>query len=164
MPVGDILDAVRGFGCRLVLLTGGEPLLQAESGPLVRALLDRDYTVLIETSGAVPIKGIDRRAVIILDIKCPGSGMSAAMDWENLKRLKQGDEVKFVIADRADFEWSREVLAAHRELREKIIHFSPVFGELPPERLAGWILEARLPVRLQLQLHKYIWDPSMRGV
>ncbi|MFQ5779746.1 MAG: radical SAM protein [Nitrospiria bacterium] len=162
--VESILHSVRRFGCRYVELTGGEPLLQEESYILIKALLDEGYHVLIETSGSIPINRIDPRAVIIMDIKCPGSGMEQATHWDNLKRLKRRDEIKFVISDRADYDWAKEVLARHPTLRDKIVHFSPVFGQMPPRRLAEWILEERLPVRFQLQVHKYIWDAALRGV
>lgn len=159
-----ILQEVRGFDCRCVELTGGEPLLQKESLHLITALLDEGYLVLIETGGSYPIDPVDPRAVIILDIKCPGSGMQSHMIWENLKWLKAKDEVKFVIADQRDYNWAKGVLAEHQELQNKIVHFSPVFGEMDPKQLAEWILKESVPVRLQVQLHKYIWDPSARGV
>lgn len=155
---------MRGFGCSLVEVTGGEPLLQTESLDLVRALLDEGYHVLIETSGAVPIQTVDRRAVLIIDLKCPGSGMTDAILWDNLNHLKPHDEVKFVIADQDDYDWAKDVLSGYQTLRGQTVHFSPVFGELPPQQLADWILRDRLPVRLQIQLHKHIWDPSMKGV
>lgn len=162
--VKSILEEVRGYRCGLVELTGGEPLLHEEIYPLIAALLEEGHRVLIETSGSVPIDRVDPRAVIILDIKCPGSGMSHTVCWENLKRLKGGDEVKFVIADRADYDWAKEVLSQHPELSGRTVLFSPVFDRIEPRALAEWILEDRLPVRFQLQLHKYIWDPQMRGV
>lgn len=163
-PLDAILDEVREFECPLVEVTGGEPLLQIESFALIRALLDEGYLVLVETSGAIAIDQVDPRAVIILDIKCPGSGMSATMRWENLSRLKEKDEVKFVIADETDYHWAKTVLQEYPSLREKIIHFSPVFGEMEPRQLAEWILRDRLSVRLQMQIHKRIWDPTMKGV
>ncbi len=159
-----ILETVADFGCRLVEVTGGEPLLQEDTFALISALLDKDYHVLIETSGAIPIKNLDSRAVIILDIKCPGSGMTSTMHWDNLNHLKEQDEVKFVIADQSDYEWSKTTIETHQTLQGKTIHFSPVFGEMDPRQLADWILKDRLPVRLQIQLHKHIWDPSMKGV
>lgn len=127
-------------------------------------LLDEGYVVLIETSGSIPIDRVDPRAVIIMDIKCPGSKMSHAVHWENLGRLKKGDEVKFVIADRADYDWAKEVLSQHPRLLDHPVLFSPVFNQMDSRQLAEWILEEKLPVRFQLQLHKYIWDPAMRGV
>ncbi len=162
--VASVLETVRRFGCRNVEVTGGEPLLQEEVYPLVRALLDEDYRVLVETGGSLPIGRLDPRAIVILDIKCPGSGMHKTVCWDNLERLKSHDEVKFVIADRADYAWAREVLAQYSILRTRCVLFSPVFGEVAPRTLAEWILEDNLPVRMQIQLHKYIWDPTMRGV
>ncbi len=159
-----VLEEVRRLGCRYVEITGGEPLLQDEVYPLLKILLNEGYHVLVETSGSLPINQIDPRAIIVMDIKCPGSGMQHAVHWENIKWLKNRDEVKFVIADRNDFDWTKEVLTQHPELYGKTILFSPVFGRMDPRHLAEWILEENLPVRLQLQLHKYIWDPEMRGV
>ncbi len=160
----NILRTVENFGCPLVEITGGEPLLQPETLTLIRNLLDEGYTVLLETGGALPIHAVDARAIVILDIKCPSSGMSDTMHWENLRALKKNDEVKFVIADEADYRWAKTILKTHQNLDEKVIHFSPVFGEMNPQQLADWILKDRLPVRLQMQLHKLIWDPSMKGV
>lgn len=162
--VESILQEVRRFGCRFVELTGGEPLHQEESPLLIKTLLNEGYQVLVETSGSMPINQIDSRAVIIMDIKCPGSGMDHATHWENLAWLKDRDEVKFVIADRADYDWAKGILTRYSGLQDKIIHFSPVFGQMPPKQLAEWILEEKLPVRFQLQVHKYIWDAAMRGI
>lgn len=162
--IDDILEEVHHFHCNLVELTGGEPLLQEQSFTLVRALLDEGYTVLIETSGAISIDPVDSRAVIILDVKCPGSEMSDRMHWDNLNLLKKNDEVKFVIADLSDYDWAKQVIETRPVLKRKTIHFSPVFGEMDSRQLADWILRDHLPVRLQLQLHKHIWDPSMKGV
>ncbi|MBN4050065.1 radical SAM protein [Nitrospira defluvii] len=159
-----ILQTVTDFGCPLLEITGGEPLLQPETLTLIRNLLDEGYQVLLETGGSLPIDVVDTRAVIILDIKCPSSGMSDAMHWANLNDLKKNDEIKFVIADEADYRWAKMILNTHQSLIGKIIHFSPVFGEMNPSQLADWILKDRLPVRLQMQLHKYIWNPSMKGV
>jgi len=164
ISISAILEKVHGFDCRWVEITGGEPLLQEESSLLIKTLLDENYTVLVETSGSLSIQSLDQRAVIILDIKCPGSGMSASMDWENLRYLKKNDEVKFVISDRADFDWAKQILGNYRALDGKTIHFSPVFEQIAAKQLASWILEEGLPVRLQMQLHKYIWDPKMKGV
>ncbi len=164
LSLETILQKVRAFGCPCVELTGGEPLLQAESLPLISALVEEGYRVLIETGGSLPIKRIDPRAVIILDIKCPGSGMTDTILWENLQDLKDTDEVKFVIANQADFDWAKRKLNEHPSLHNKIVHFSPVFGEMDPKQLAASILKERLPVRLQMQIHKYIWDASATGV
>jgi len=163
------LDAVwrevDAFGCPLVEVTGGEPLLQEDVYPLMQGLLDRGKTVLLETGGHRNTSRVPRDVITILDVKCPGSGESAANDWTNLDRLRPQDEVKFVIKDRADYEWAREVvLTRGLAARASAIHFSPVHGVLDPKTLSEWVLADRLPVRVQLQLHKYIWSPDARGV
>ena len=156
---------VDAFGCPLVEVTGGEPLLQEDVYPLMQGLLDRGKTVLLETGGHRNTSRVPLEVVTILDIKCPGSGESGANDWTNLDRLRPRDEVKFVIKDRADYEWARDVVLT-REIprRASAIHFSPVHGVLDPKTLSEWVLADRLPVRVQLQLHKYIWSPDARGV
>lgn len=160
----SIFRTVVDFACPLLEITGGEPLLQPETLILIRDFLDEGYTVLLETGGSLPIHAVDARAIVILDIKCPSSGMSDTMHWENLAVLKKNDEVKFVIADEADYLWAKTILNTYQSLAGKVIHFSPAFGEMNPQTLADWILKDRLAVRLQMQLHKLIWDPSMKGV
>ena len=160
----DILGKVESYGCRLVEITGGEPLAQSDAFPLITQLCERGYDVLIETSGAIDTAAVDTRAHVILDVKCPGSGMSDRMHWPNLDRLSMKDEAKFVLADRADYEWARQVLERHELATRCTVLMSPVFGSLDPRQLAEWVLADRLPVRLQLQLHKLIWAPDMRGV
>ena len=160
----DILGKVESYGCRLVEITGGEPLAQSDAVPLITTLCEQGYDVLIETSGAIDTAAVDTRAHVILDVKCPGSGMSDRMHWPNLDRLSMKDEAKFVLADRADYEWARQVLERHELAARCIVLMSPVFGSLDPRQLAEWVLADRLPVRLQLQLHKLIWAPDMRGV
>lgn len=160
----DIVAKVASYGCRLVEVTGGEPLVHAEAFPLIAKLCDAGHTVLIETSGAVDIGPVDSRAHVILDVKCPGSGMSDRMYWPNLAKLTAKDEAKFVIADRKDYEWAREVIARHDLTARCSVLMSPVFGSLEPRQLAEWVLEDRLPIRFQLQIHKFIWAPDMRGV
>jgi 7-carboxy-7-deazaguanine synthase len=162
--VDDVLAKVHSYGCRLVEVTGGEPLAQPESLPLMTRLCDAGYTVLLETSGAIGIAPVDPRVHVILDVKCPGSGMTDRMHWPNLSRLTAKDEAKFVLADRADYDWAREILARYDIASRCTVHFSPVFGSLDLRELAEWILADRLPVRFQLQMHKYIWAPDMRGV
>ena len=162
--IDDVVAKVHVYGCRLVEVTGGEPLAQPESLPLMTRLCDAGYTVLLETSGAVDIAPVDPRVHIILDVKCPGSGMTDRMHWPNLSKLTAKDEAKFVLADRADYDWAREILAEHDIAGRCTILFSPVFGSLDVRQLAEWILTDRLPVRFQLQMHKYIWAPDMRGV
>ncbi len=162
--IEETLAKVRGYGCRLVEVTGGEPLAQPESLSFMTKLCDAGYTVLLETSGAVEIAQVDPRAHIILDVKCPGSGMTDRMYWPNLSQLAAKDEAKFVLADRADYDWAREILARYDLTSRCSVLFSPVFGSLDVRHLAEWILADRLPVRFQLQMHKYIWAPDMRGV
>ncbi len=165
MSLDTILQRVRTLGGPLVEITGGEPLLQPLVCPLMARLADEGYTVLLETSGALDISPVDRRVHIIMDLKCPGSGEVAANRWENISLLKDGhDEVKFVILDRADFDWAVDVVRSYRLHERVAVLFSPAFGQLDPAELAGWILDSGLPVRLQLQLHKYIWSPDARGV
>lgn len=166
MSVDEILGEVRRLGpdCRLVELTGGEPLLQRDIGDLATALLARGYTVLCETSGSVPVDRVPAEVIKIVDLKCPGSGEVEANDWSNLDRLDPArDELKFVIADREDYEWARTQLE-ERRLERFVVHFSPEFERMDRRALAEWILADGLPVRLQLQLHKFVWDPAARGV
>ncbi|MBH0200610.1 MAG: 7-carboxy-7-deazaguanine synthase QueE [Nitrospira sp.] len=162
--IETIVDKVRAYGCPLVEVTGGEPLAQSECLTLVARLCDEGLTVLLETSGALETAGVDPRAHIILDVKCPGSGMSDRMHWPNVERLRPHDEAKFVINDRADYEWAKERVERFQIDRRCPVLFSPVFGTLEPRQLAEWVLADRLPVRYQLQLHKLIWSPDMRGV
>jgi len=165
MSIEDVVAAVDRYGCELVEITGGEPLLQEDVYELMNRLLAADGTVMLETGGHRPITRVPRAVVKIVDIKCPGSGESDKNDWTNLDRLAPHDEVKFVIADRADYEFAREAVARHQLVsRTAAVLFSPVHGVLAPKALSEWILEDRLPVRLQLQLHKFIWTPDTRGV
>ena len=159
-----IVDRVRSYGCTLVEVTGGEPLAQSGCLALLARLCDDGLTVLLETSGALETAGVDPRVRIILDVKCPGSGMSERMHWPNVERLRAHDEAKFVINDRADYEWAKETVERYQLDRRCPVLFSPVFGTLDPRQLAEWVLADRLPVRYQLQLHKLIWSPDMRGV
>ena len=161
----DIIGRVRQAGIKLVEITGGEPLLQREETLLLtRALLDEGYEVLIETNGSRSIQGIDKRAVIILDVKTHGSGMSEEMDFSNFAILKPSDEVKFVICDRADYDWSKKMLTTFSLTEKAKVLFSPALGMIQPSQLAGWIVEDRLAVRLNTQIHKYIFGPDERGV
>lgn len=160
----DIIAQVRAFGCKLVEVTGGEPLSQPACLPLLSRLCDEGFEVLLETSGAVDTSGVDRRVHIVLDVKCPGSGMTERMYWPNVDRLASRDEVKFVIKDRADYEWAREVVRSRNLAARCTVLMSPVFGEVDARQLAEWVLADRLPVRFQMQMHKQIWAPDMRGV
>jgi len=164
MSVDEVLGRVRALGDSLVEFTGGEPLLQPQVHAAIGALCDEGVRVLVETGGDQDIGPIDPRAVAILDVKCPGSGMSERMDWSNLDRLRPQDELKFVLDGREDYEWARAVVRDRHLARDgRIILFSCVFGRLEPRTLAEWILADALPVRLQLQLHKILWDPDARG-
>jgi 7-carboxy-7-deazaguanine synthase len=164
MTLAEILERVRTYGCPLVEVTGGEPLHQAEAVPLIARLCDDGYRVLVETSGAIDVSPVDRRAHLILDVKCPGSGMTDRMDWANLDRIGAKDEVKFVLKDRADYEWARAIVGQYALASRCTVLFSPAFGLLEPRLLAEWVLADGLPVRMQLQVHKFIWDPETRGV
>ena len=158
-----ILEQVKGHGCPLVELTGGEPLLQPAALQLLRMLCDHGYEVLLETGGGLDIGGVDPRVRRIVDVKCPGSGEAENNRWANLDLLTERDELKFVLAGESDYLWAREVLARHRLVGRCAIHFSPVHGALEPRDLANWMLRDRLQVRLQLQLHKQLWGAA-RGV
>lgn len=164
LTVDEIVNRVLGFGDPLVELTGGEPLLQAEVLPLMTRLADLGLTVLLETSGALDITPVDPRVRIILDLKTPGSGEVAANLWSNIDRLKPIDEVKFVVCDRDDFEWAVAQIDAHRLVGRCPLLVGPVQGRVEPAELASWILESRLPLRLQVQLHKVLWGVDARGV
>jgi 7-carboxy-7-deazaguanine synthase len=166
MELDLIMDQVSSWRCPLVEITGGEPLIQTETPALIRRLLDKNFKVLLETNGSQNIQRVDERCIKVVDMKCPSSGMAAQNDLENLRRLAPNDELKFVIGDRIDFEYARSVLEDCQPFFSKNtpVHFSPVFGKLKPELLAQWILEEHLDVRLQLPLHKIVWDPNQRGV
>jgi 7-carboxy-7-deazaguanine synthase len=163
--VEEVARQVRQYGCGLVEITGGEPLLQRDVYPLMDRLLESGLTVMVETGGHLSIAEVPPRVIRIVDVKCPGSGESARNHWENLSLLAPHDEVKFVIRDRADYEFARDVVATHALAgRTAAVLLSPVHGVLAPKDLAEWILEDRLEVRLQLQAHKYIWGADVRGV
>lgn len=170
MALDEIKSRVREVGCTLVELTGGEPLIHPNAFLLARELLDEGCTVLVETSGAVDVGSLDPRAHKIMDLKCPGSGEESKNLWSNLDHLGPGDEVKFVMKDRRDFQWACRAVRENR-LDQRVdegdlaaILFSPVWDELNLRDLADWTMEEGLPVRIQLQLHKLIWDPNTRGV
>ncbi len=165
MRRGDVLARALALGTPLVELTGGEPLLQPGVLPLMAELCDAGKTVLVETSGEADVAGVDPRVHKIMDLKCPGSGEVARNRWTNLEHIGPRDEIKFVLADRADYEWMRAVVR-ERALagRTPNLLASAVFGRLPTKELVAWVLEDRLPVRVQLQLHKFIWKPDATGV
>jgi len=165
MTVERVLDAVDAYQCPLVEITGGEPLLQEEVYPLMTALVKSGKTVLLETGGHLSIDRVPIGVVKIVDVKCPASGESERNHWPNLDRLTPSDEVKFVIRDRPDYEYARTIIAKHDlDRRCGAVLLSPVHGALDPKSLAEWMLDDRLPGRLQLQVHKYIWEPGTRGV
>jgi 7-carboxy-7-deazaguanine synthase len=162
MTLAEVLAGVAQYGARWVCVTGGEPLAQKSCLPLLAALCDAGYDVSLETSGALDIAGVDPRVSRIVDLKAPGSGESEKNRWQNLPLLTARDELKFVLKDRADYEWARDALREHHLDTRCPLLFSPVQGDLEPKVLADWILADRLPVRFQVQLHKLLWG-NMRG-
>ena len=162
--VDEIIEEVKKYNCRLVEVTGGEPLVQNESKELMKKLCDNGFEVLLETAGNMPIEDIDKRVKIIMDLKCPSSGMMKKNLFENIDHLKKTDEVKFVIGTRGDYEWSRDILGKYNLNKKCLVLFSCVFDKLEPLTLVSWILEDKLNVRYQLQMHKYIWHPETKGV
>jgi len=165
MSRAAVLEKALSFGTPLVELTGGEPLLQEGAIPLLRELCDAGRTVLLETSGERDISLVDPRVHRIMDLKAPGSGESHRNRWENVAHLSSRDEVKIVLADRADYEWAKGVIEEHGlERRVNEVLLSPVWGELDPKDLVKWVLEDEMPVRVQIQMHKVIWDADTQGV
>lgn len=164
MEIDKIMLKVKSYGCRLVEVTGGEPLLQGGVHDLLTLLCADGFEVLLETGGSLDISRVDPRVKKIVDFKCPSSGMLGKNLWSNAEHLRPNDEVKFVIGNREDFDWSVNVIAQHDLLNRCPILMSCVFGTLEPVTLAEWILESRLTIRFQLQAHKYIWEPETRGV
>lgn len=165
MGIDQILAKVKELDCPLVELTGGEPLAQEESINLMKALIEAGYKVLIETSGSESIKDVPKQVHVIMDIKCPGSGMDAKNNLDNLKFLKPTDEIKCVIASRADFDWAVELIGQQGLRSICGLLFSPAFGLVKPSDLVAWILESgHFFIKLNLQIHKYIWDPKKKGV
>jgi len=166
MDIDQIMDHLSAYPCRLVEITGGEPLIQEGTPALIQALLARNYEVLLETNGSLNIDAVDPGCVRIVDIKCPSSGEEEKNDFENLTRLTSRDEIKFVIQDRLDYDYAVNILSQYEKVHsgDRTPLFSPVFGRMDPATLAQWILSNGLPVRMQLQLHKVIWGPDRRGV
>lgn len=163
--VADILDEIATWGINLVELTGGEPLAQKNAIPLLKALVHQGYEVLLETSGSRPIDEVPEAVRVILDLKCPDSGEEAANLWENLEQLQPHHEIKFVIASRRDYEWARSVIYQHGlAQRVTAVLLSPAWDILEPATLVSWMVDDRLPARLQLQMHKVIWSPDAQGV
>jgi len=164
VALADLVAMAQNTAFRLVLVTGGEPLLQAGTLLLLTRLTDAGVSVVLETNGSLSIRKVDPRVRRILDVKCPGSGMSAHNLWDNLAFLGPQDEVKFVITGPDDFLWALDVIRDYRLAGRLPLLISPVFGAVDPKEAAGWILKSGLPLRLNLQLHKYIWGPDVRGV
>jgi 7-carboxy-7-deazaguanine synthase len=162
----DVMQQVHSLGCKLVQVTGGEPLAQKQAFELIRRLCDEDFEVLVETGNYVSTADLDPRAKVILDIKCPASGEEARNEWSNIDRLRDNvDEVKFVVADEGDWIYAKRVIQdKDLETRVHAILISPVWGQIDLQQLAAWIAESGLNVRMQLQLHKYIWGPDVHGV
>jgi len=164
MRLDDIMKRVASYGCKLVEITGGEPMLQKEIYELCDRLLAADYTVLIETGGSLDLSKLDPRVIKIVDLKCPGSGETEKNYWPNLDILQPHDQIKFVIKDRADYDWTLQVIRQHRLDARFHLLFSPVFGIMELRPLAEWMLADRVQAQLQVQLHKFIWSPETRGV
>ncbi|HEY1376841.1 MAG TPA: radical SAM protein [Gemmataceae bacterium] len=164
LGVDEVLRRALAFDCPLVEVTGGEPLLQPDVLPLMTRLADAGRTVLLETSGAHDVGPVDRRVRVIMDLKCPDSGECENNFWPNLDRLRPSDEIKFVVASRRDFDWTVETVRRHGLAARPTLLVSPVFGKVGPRELAEWVLASGLPLRLQVQMHKVIWDPQARGV
>jgi 7-carboxy-7-deazaguanine synthase len=165
MSVDDVIEKVAQYRSPLVEVTGGEPLLQEDVYPLMERLLEAGRTVLLETGGQIDVARVPGGVIKVVDVKCPASGESGKVEWANIDRLGSLDQVKFVIQDRVDYEFARETATRHAlDRRCAAVLFSPVHGVLDPKILSEWILEDRLPVRLQLQIHKHIWGANVRGV
>lgn len=166
LALEDIMEKVKGYACSLVEVTGGEPLLQEDTLPLISNLLDKGFRVLLETNGSLDVSRVDRRCLRIIDVKLPTSGEAGKNYLRNISMLHAGDELKFVIGGKKDYAFAKKILHRIPEAvkDEIVVNFSPIFGIMEPGRLAGWILDDRLPVRLNLQLHKVLWPQDMRGV
>ena len=166
VSIDEVMKQVREFGCELVEVTGGEPLAQREAFDLINRLCEESFEVLIETGGYVSTEDLDQRAKVILDVKCPASGEAERNHWPNLTRLRADlDEVKFVVADRADWEFAQRVIDEYDlENRAKSILISPAWEQIDLQQLANWIVESGLKARMQVQIHKYIWGPDVHGV
>jgi 7-carboxy-7-deazaguanine synthase len=162
--IDEILAEVKKHNCKLVEITGGEPLVQDESIDLMKKLCDYGFEVLLETGGSLPINNIDKRVKIIMDLKCPSSQMLKKNLYENIDHIKPTDEIKFVIGDHEDYEWTKEIINRYKLMNKCEILFSVVFGVLEPLALVNWVLEDKLDVRFQLQMHKFIWNPQAKGV
>jgi len=164
MSIDEILQKVENFGIHLVEITGGEPLMQDNIYTLIRRLIEKGYKVMLETGGSISLERVPKDVIKIMDLKCPGSGEQEKNNLDNLKLLAPHDEVKFVILDKKDYEWSRDIIKKYKINETAHVLLSPVFDKLELKEMVKWILEDRLPVRLQTQLHKIIWDKNTIGV
>jgi 7-carboxy-7-deazaguanine synthase len=162
--IDNILQRIAEFNCNLVEITGGEPLIQKNVYPLMSALCDANYDVLIETAGHMDISEVDPRVHRIMDIKCPSSNESDKMHWENMTHLTKRDEVKFVIGDREDFDYALKIIDSYNLFKKCVVLISPVYGKIENHQLADWVIKTSLPLRMQLQMHKYVWPAHKRGV
>jgi len=164
LSIEEIVSEVKKYNCQLVEITGGEPLVQNESLLLMKSLADDGFEVMIETGGSLPIKEIDPRVMIIMDLKCPSSGMLKKNLYENNDCRKPTEEVKFVLGSKEDYDWAKQTIGNYRLTEKSAVLFSVVFGKLEPVKVVNWILEDNLSVRFQLQMHKFIWEPAAKGV
>lgn len=162
--IPEIIEEVKKYKCNLVEITGGEPLFQKECNELITALCNEGFEVMLETGGSLPIRNVDKRVMIIMDLKCPSSKMMGKNLFENIEYIKTSDEIKFVIGSREDYEWSKKIINKYNLIGKCGILLSVIFGELAPVDLVNWILEDKLKVRYQLQMHKIIWHPETKGV
>jgi 7-carboxy-7-deazaguanine synthase len=162
--IDEIVSEVKKYDCRLIELTGGEPLVQTQSLDLMKRLCDEGYEVMLETGGSISIQDVDKRVMIVMDLKCPTSGMMKKNFYDNINYLKHSDEIKFVVGNREDYDWAKGIIEKYNLISKNNILMSVVFGELEPVTLVDWILEDKLNVRFQLQMHKFIWDPTATGV
>jgi len=164
MSVNKILSTIKGYDCKNVCVTGGEPLLQSSVNKLINLLKKSHYKIFVETGGSINIDKLPRAVTRIMDIKCPDSGMEKEMDWGNIERLKSSDEIKFIISSKKDYEWAKRITRKYKLTDRAQILFGVAYGRMKPKTLAGWILKDNLEVRFQLQLQKYIWPDKVRGV
>ncbi|MGR3173059.1 MAG: radical SAM protein [Candidatus Scalindua sp.] len=164
ISVNEILNTIKGYGCKNVCITGGEPLLQKNVTKLINLLKKNCYKIFVETGGSINIDKLPKPVIRIMDIKCPDSGMDKEMDWGNIERLKHKDEAKFIISSKKDYEWAKRIIRKYKLIDRAQILFGVAYGKMKPKTLAGWILKDNLDVRFQLQLQKYIWPDKAKGV
>ena len=164
MSINDILETIRQYSCKLVEVTGGEPLVQKECITLLKKLVDLDYEVLLETSGSLTIKDVPKQVINIIDFKCPSSGMKKKNHWDNINYLKPNDEVKFIIEDREDYEWAKIKIRQYNLNKKSKILMSPSYNKIEEKEIVEWILEDNLNVKFQIQLHKIIWKNTTKGI